>query len=651
MPDSQLRTVIIIDDDHDYRKLLKTLIGQLLPQLRVHEYDPIAKGAPKGDFNWADYDVLVLDYHLSLNNVTGLDILREHHQKSDFPATIMLTGTDNEEVAINALQFDIYAYLRKESLTKDKLKQSIIESWEANKTERKKQKEATEYNQAFSKELFYQKLEQPKGPDGLGPDRALLVIQLNDVDTLEKQIGLIARDDLVKQIAKNSFDVFQAGACNPNITCIGEATIALQIDAPATNTLLEFNLQGLCDHLQKRKFTLADRVYKYTVSIGALLLDGTYTNATEILSIASEASELAARGDDNSYHIWQGSEMPTPAEDAEAETKPESPAALETKLEEPVKAVQQAMETLREQERVAKATKLKLKKQIEAAEEAEAGKPEAIESMIKKALAEQRCVQLYQPIITMFVDDNNEQPDMFAVSLQILDENGVATNMDNVDIHKCSIGLQQSMDQWTLRQIIRGIIQSKQANNSYIFMFSVSEAWFSDITLFNWLQKMLSEYTEFQPGNSIILTINAQTFIKNKKRAMPLVTSLYKNYGFKIALDGMTDFDEIDGLIKATHSSLLLVSLDNIGLLNETTDAQTGTDGGGNDNDDEAMETPSLLDTLKDRKIKFITKNINDSLSLTKAIGFGTDYAFGDFIGEHQNAIGNITNVESFELT
>ena len=657
MTDSQLSTVLIIDDDEDYRKFLKNIIGKLLPQLQVREYDPVALGAPRNNFDWSAHDVLILDYHLHLEGITGLDILQKHHKKINFPATIMLTGAGNEEVAIRALQFNISEYLRKESLTKDKLKQSITESWETNKKRRKKQEETTSYNKSFSKELFYQKLEQPKGPYGLGPERALLVIQLDNADQLGEEIGLIALDNLVKHVAKNSFDVFKAGACNPNITSTGDTTIALQIDAPDNYALIEFNLTGLCDHLRKRDFKFSDHTHKYTVSIGVLLLDGRYTTASQILGAANQASELAKKADDNSYYIWKKT-------DIFMEETTEEP-----ELAEQVRSIEEEKEQFEKETRIAEEEISRLTQQAQAIEKEQAkldarahkdakekaavdrDKPELNESIIKKALDEKRWIQLYQPIITMSAGDDSDQTEVFDVTLRVLDEHGSMVDMDKVNTHEFSIGLQQSIDQWMLRQVIRGIIQSRLENRSYTFMLSISEAWFCDISLFNWLQKILSEYKEHRLGKSIILGIYTPAFLQNKNRAIPLITSLHKSHGFRIALAGVTNFDELPNLINETRSSIVLVSLDEIELLNTVKSEES--DAGTNDkdkNDDDKEEPPSPLQSLKDKKIKFMTNRIKSSIELTQAIALGTDYALGEFIGEHQDIVGNISNVESFEL-
>ena len=120
-----LRRILIIDDDSDYRKLLLNWLGNQFPGVEVVEHDLENGGVPGADFDWSSFDVLLLDYDLNLGRITGLDILQANHENSLFPATIMLTGAGNEDVAVQALKSGVTDYLRKERLDKEQLKEAV----------------------------------------------------------------------------------------------------------------------------------------------------------------------------------------------------------------------------------------------------------------------------------------------------------------------------------------------------------------------------------------------------------------------------------------------------------------------------------------------------------------------------------------------
>ena len=122
---TSIKRILLFEDNRDYRNLLKTYIGKYLPAVEIQEYDPVLKGAPRDDFDWSRYDVLILDYYLCIYGFTGLDLLQKHRKKPGFPATLMLTGTGDEEIAVRALNFGVHEYLCKEILSKEQLVDSI----------------------------------------------------------------------------------------------------------------------------------------------------------------------------------------------------------------------------------------------------------------------------------------------------------------------------------------------------------------------------------------------------------------------------------------------------------------------------------------------------------------------------------------------
>lgn len=117
--------ILIIDDSSDFRKLLLNWLGEQFQGVELVENDPENDGVPGADFDWSSFDVLLLDYDLNLDGITGLDILQANHENKMFPATIMLTGAGNEDVAVRALKSGVTDYLRKERLDKDQLKGAV----------------------------------------------------------------------------------------------------------------------------------------------------------------------------------------------------------------------------------------------------------------------------------------------------------------------------------------------------------------------------------------------------------------------------------------------------------------------------------------------------------------------------------------------
>jgi len=68
--------------------------------------------------------VLILDYYLG-NDETGLDWFKRYKKSEHFPATVILTGMDEEETAALVLKSGVHHYLSKKQLTKGELYEGI----------------------------------------------------------------------------------------------------------------------------------------------------------------------------------------------------------------------------------------------------------------------------------------------------------------------------------------------------------------------------------------------------------------------------------------------------------------------------------------------------------------------------------------------
>ncbi len=949
MSDSNLERILIIDDSSDYRKLIKTFINKLLPSVEIIEYDPVFEGVPDDNFNWSEIDVLLLDYHLSIVGTTGLDILHKNHKKNSFPATIMLTGAGTEEIAIRAINLGIYEYQPKQSLTKDKLKQSIIHAWEDKKTQRKKKQEITQHNRAFSKEVFYENLEQVSVYKET--ERALVIIKPDDIETLEEEIGIIGRDNLVNHIAKNSFEVFKLGACNPNITRISDTEIGVQIDYPINQETLDFNMQGLSKHLSKCTFKFSEEKYKFSVSIGVLKLGMFNEPAERLIHIASTACKYASKTEGNSHYIWketdvvpevkkdavvleqitkdkidtaaakekenleldlkaaaeakQKAETAIQAEQeakkeleaklkiaeeakakaeaelklaaeakqkaeaeakmlaqeearkkaeaelksqeeariqaeqkakeeaeieankraqaeilaaqeaiekanaeekaqaelradqeakqrleaelkaeaeakakaqaelraeqeakqrleaelkAEAEAKAKAQAELraeqeakekeeaklkaiaeekakveaeiraeqeanaklqaeaeiksareeKAKLEAELKAIGEAKEKAEAEMKAAREEKEKLEAQLKAFTEAkskaetdaktvesikevkqnidtkeeetekqseplqgdansnqqkseqnlddetkENESPDEslknIEEQIKKLIDENRITQTYQPIIAMFGDED-EAKEIYKTGLQVTSEsNELNEHLSDTSIF--SVSLQQTINEWILRQVFLRITESGTTKCQYMFVITVSESWFSDIALFQWLQKILSQTKKYNPGKAIILDVPIDIFIKHQNRAEALISTLRKSHHFTIALSNIHAVDNIIEHCSLISPKLLVMNIEQLKKLSETLAPQNQQANHEDGDDGEESEKLNLLQYLKSKNIRLITSGVEDSTILTDAITAGSDYTIGSFVGDIQDNLVESKAVESFELT
>lgn len=112
--------VLVIDDDIDFRELARVYLLREFPNCEVKLYDPGTKGRPDGNFAWLNYDMVLLDYELGLED-SGLDWLRAYKKVPGFPAVILLTGAGDEYIAARAVKLGADDYLNKRDLSAQRL--------------------------------------------------------------------------------------------------------------------------------------------------------------------------------------------------------------------------------------------------------------------------------------------------------------------------------------------------------------------------------------------------------------------------------------------------------------------------------------------------------------------------------------------------
>ena len=806
---NEIKKVLIFDDDRDYRKLVRAYLAKSLPAAELVEYDPVANGAPGEDFNWAGYDVMVLDYYLCIYGTTGLDILQKNRKKPGFPATIMLTGAGDQEVAMRALDFGVYEYLRKEKLTKEELLNSINNAFRKHHEKLIEQKEQERINNAFDKALFYRQLEHPTDAAINDKQPVLLLIEIDNPDALTTEHGLIVQDNLLRQTARQCFEKFSSTDSNPCITRLGDSSLGVLIDFPGTMESLENILRELCGYFSGNSDLSGDKIVSGVANIGALILDREGKTVSSLIELTGQARDIARQTPGNSWHIFTlseilesenkrqqeeeqrrkeeeeriGSEAERLRQEEEEQRRKEEERLRQVELEkqrsEDEERIRSEAERLRREEedkrietaeqmhktrlerqqrvqderqkalikeqqrliaerkrkaeqermRVAELERLRQEEQrrleekrhkeeeerlrqaelerqrreeeerIDAEEERlrlaeperqrqkelsiqkekqanidilafpleietypeesekpdsktesaieitevskeEAAGPEAEldESSLnlKRAFNDNRIIQTFQPVVAMFSPESGVASTIYKIDIQLVDMAGTVKSAREINRQNTSLSLQQDIDRWMLREIIGGVVRSKNFRSGKIYLLAISEAWLTDTTLFAWLKKLLTGVENIKPGKLIALEIPAGLLLTHKKRALALIRILKNSHGFRIALGSINTLEELTSLSGLLDFNLLTIRYK----LTEEIRNNPGYNGDIN-----------FLQTLKSHGTRVIIDGIEDSTMLTDAISLGADYVMGIFIGEPQSSLAGTGNVESFDIS
>ncbi len=683
-----IKSILILDDDMDFRLLLKTILRKYFQNAVFHEYDPVALGAPAEDYDWSPYDVLILDYYLCVHRLTGLDLLQKHRKRPGFPAAIMLTGAGTEETAVRAVKFGAYEYLRKEKLDKAVLAASILAAYNKHADERIKRDEAEKARSVFDKSSFYRQLEQPAHEDPATPARVFLLFDIDNYSSLTASLGPIGSDNFGRDLARLIYEHPSIKQANPCITRLGESAVGVLIDAPADHSALEQFLENLCRYLAEKPYQLSGNTIPWTFSIGAVEPQGAST-VEMLLQQVNSARNLARDVSGNSFHIYAEGDVksekhtapvlatkPGPVrpvtdipleDDEEGLAVDQIPAAQETVpvvqvVPEPVTVVPAGKQAQPEplpakvsgsgKETVAVSGDKKSADTIKAAvdektEEHVQGQtgeqPEIYESelgehslIIKKAFDDNRVVQTFQPVIAMFSGGAGDAHELFKVDIQLIDLHGKVMSATELRAHLSSLALQKFIDRWMLRQLLGRIVHTARKENRKRYQLPITEAWFTDITLFDWLKKLLAGQEDNRPGRFIVLEISAGLFARYQERVMILTKTLRKTYGFKTALGSFVDINEAVKMARILKPDLFVLDYSLLSMLKGVATPA------GND--------MNLLNSLKSAGTQIIISGVESATILTEVISAGADYVYGNFIGEPQINADEASNVESFSL-
>ena len=105
---SELYKLIIMDDDSTVHKIL----NQYLPKRNIlvkSLYNPEELNKIQLD----EYDAILLDYFFKGNKKNGLDLLKEIRNINFYICVILMTGYSSENLAIEAIRYNIDDYLVK----------------------------------------------------------------------------------------------------------------------------------------------------------------------------------------------------------------------------------------------------------------------------------------------------------------------------------------------------------------------------------------------------------------------------------------------------------------------------------------------------------------------------------------------------------
>ncbi|MFT5837934.1 MAG: diguanylate cyclase (GGDEF)-like protein [Flavobacteriales bacterium] len=127
--------ILVVDDDAVDRETVKRALRNNPKIKQLTEAESFAQGL--AEVNKNDYDVLVVDYYLPDKN--GIDLVIELRSKPNLgnTAIVVVSNSDDEDLALECLQFGAQDFITKSEITAEKLKRAFIQAQKRFELERK----------------------------------------------------------------------------------------------------------------------------------------------------------------------------------------------------------------------------------------------------------------------------------------------------------------------------------------------------------------------------------------------------------------------------------------------------------------------------------------------------------------------------------
>ncbi len=463
-----------------------SFLSEAFPHAELHPYDPVASGRPDAEFNWARFDVLLLDYNLGPDD-NGLDWLRAFKRESNrFPATVLLTSADDEEVAVKALRHGAHDFLRKQDLSPHKLAEGIADALNVRYRESSAETSLTLNSSKFSKSFFYGQLDLAFDEAENNEKRALVLIRLAGYDGLRKSLGVLAMEDVTRHLANIGLELFRFGSYRPRATRFSDASIGILIGGYEDDSVLDTALEKYCGRIQTSPPTVNDNEIPVTVSIGAVVISSRSVGVYGLFEHAETALNKAAANEGNAFEIVRPG-----AGNGGAAAGQAGGAGLDARA----------------------------------------------------AVKDNRLQAMFGAITA--VSDRGAAVhlnDFFEIDPHFISTSGEQIPVNQVFDPSTDANLARTIDRWSIRECVKRTFSGKRtADHRPAFLVELSEASSRDSELPAWVDELVARYANKRRLGEILLSISPQVLLRHTKEVVPVFRKLSTNHGIRFVLKDVED--------------------------------------------------------------------------------------------------------------
>jgi EAL domain-containing protein (putative c-di-GMP-specific phosphodiesterase class I)/FixJ family two-component response regulator len=478
--------VLVVDDNDDYRDLLIRFMNKAFPDAEVTSYNPVEKGVPGADFDWSKFDVLIMEYRLGPEE-NGLDWLRKFKRDDTrFPATILLTGSGNEDIAVRALRHGAHDYLRKQNLSSKRLAESIADAFNVRARQFSATQSLTLNASRFSKSFFYGQFSLAFDEAEKGENRAVILISIDGFEALRDSLGVLGTDAIARYLGKVSTELFNIEGYRPRATRFTDSSIAILAGQYKSKANLERLLKGLSARLRKEPPEVDGTPVRITLSIGAVIINSRAPGVAVLLQQAEAAAAESSVTEDDSV-VVKAAEVP---EGKEPDT---------------------------------------------------AARAQVFDA--KEAIRENRIQATFQAL--MKVSERSSKlsfTELFQISSRFIAHNGQTLTAASIIKGKQNDDLARLVDRWKIRESVSRLLSGTFPEGQTTgFVIELSDASCTDTKLAGWISALIKQRGKNRRFGDIYLSLCGDVFMRHLKPLLALLAHLKKKHGILFALKNVED--------------------------------------------------------------------------------------------------------------
>lgn len=236
---------------------------------------------------------------------------------------------------------------------------------------------------------------------------------------------------------------------------------------------------------------------------------------------------------------------------------------------------------------------------------------DAMPGMIEQALANDRFILVYQPIVSL-MGDNQEN---YSVLLRMLDENENLLEAQDFIGPAIRSGVIERIDKWAIRHAIQAIGERRRAGHHLNFFINLAEDTFRDPGVVIWICDCLREFDV--RGSWLTFVFQEEVVDGNLSSLTRLVESL-KKIKCRVAINRFGGTDHPQMLLQALSLDFVLLLPDYAQGLADDTDKQ--------------QQLLSLANLVREFNVKSVVTGVEDARTLTILWTAGVDYVQGNFL-------------------